>query len=111
MYYFHLVHMRDAHGPWFVNILFIQYLPNHKDIALYLTLDDERCFNSLLSTCILPLTSADLFWNRDLELYEYLEACSHEWQVLQPSKIGNTLISLDRWILQLFKLNTLIHTY
>jgi hypothetical protein len=67
MYYFHLVHVRDAHGHWFMNILFIQALPNHQYILLYITLDDERCLNSLLSAGLLPSTSNHLFWNGDIE--------------------------------------------
>jgi hypothetical protein len=78
MYYLHLVLTRGTHGHWFVNILFIWALPNHQDIALHLMLDDERCLNALLSMGVLPSTSAHLFWNRDLELYEYLEACNHQ---------------------------------
>jgi hypothetical protein len=50
------------------------------------------------------------YGNEGLESYEYLEACSHQWQVLPPSTVGNTSMSLDRWILQVFDLNTFIHT-
>jgi hypothetical protein len=95
MYYLHMVLARDAHGCWFVNILFVWVVPNHQTIVLHLTLNDERFLNALLSAGIFPSTSSHLFWNRDLELYEYLEACSHQWQVLLPSTVGNTLISLD----------------
>jgi hypothetical protein len=108
VYYLHLVLTRDAHGCWFVNILFIRALPNHQDISLYLTLDDEICLNALLSVGLLPSTSAHLFWNQDIDLYEYLEACSHQWKVLPPSIVGNTLMSPDRWIIQVLDLNTLI---
>jgi hypothetical protein len=73
-------------------------------------LNDERFLNSLLSVGLLPSTSTHLFWKRDLESYEYLEACSHQWQVLSPSTVGNTSMSPDRWILQVFDLNTFIHT-
>jgi hypothetical protein len=48
VYYLHLVHVRDAHGHWFVNILFIRAPSNYQAIALYLALDDERCLNALL---------------------------------------------------------------
>jgi hypothetical protein len=110
VHYLHLVHARDAHGRWFVNILFIQYPPNYQYISLYLTLDDDIFLNSLLSMGVLPWTSSHLFQNRNLESYEYLEACSHQWQVLPPSTVGNTSMSLDGWILQVLDLNTLIHT-
>jgi hypothetical protein len=76
MHYFHLVHERDAHDRWFMNILFFQSPPNHKVISLYLMLDDERCLNALISMGLLPSTSAHLFWNHDLDYYEYLKACS-----------------------------------
>ena len=33
-------------------------------------------------------------------MFECLETCSHQWQVLSPSTVfGNTSMSLDRWIL------------
>jgi hypothetical protein len=44
-----MVHARDAHGHWFVNIIFVRDPPNHQDIALYLMMIDERFPNSLLS--------------------------------------------------------------
>jgi hypothetical protein len=84
VYYLHLVHVRDAHGHWFVNILFIRDPPNYQDISLYLMMDDERFLNALLSVGLLPSTSAHLFWNRYLASYEYIEACSHQWKVLPP---------------------------
>jgi hypothetical protein len=87
MHYLHLVHVRDAHGHWFMNILFIRSPPNNQDISLYLVLDDERCFNALLSVDLLSSTSAHPFWKQDLDSYEYLESCSHQWQVLLPSTI------------------------
>jgi hypothetical protein len=62
MHYLHLVHARDAHGHWFMNILFIRAPPNHQAIALYLMLDDERFLNALLSVGLLPSTSTHLFW-------------------------------------------------
>ena len=77
MYLFHLAHVKDAQGRWFMNMFFIQVPPNHQDIAFYLVLTDERCLNSLLSLGLLPSNSAQLFWKRDLESYEYLEACSN----------------------------------
>jgi hypothetical protein len=93
-----------------VNILFIRVPPNHQESVVYLMMTNERFLNSLISTILLPSTSDHLFWKRDLESYEYLEACSHQWQVLLPSTVGNTSMSLDRWILQVFDLNTFIHT-
>jgi hypothetical protein len=110
MHYLHLVHVKDAHGCWFVNMFFVRVPPNHQAPALYLMLNDERFLNALLSVGLLPSNSTHLFWKRDLESYEYLEACSHQWQVLLPSIVGNTSMSLDRWILQVFDLNTFIHT-
>jgi hypothetical protein len=110
MHYLHLVHAKDAQGHWFMNMFFIRVPPNHQAIALYLMLTDERCLNALLSVGLLPSTSTHLFWKRGLESYEYLEACSHQWQVLSPSTVGNTSMSPDRWILQVFDLNTFIHT-
>jgi hypothetical protein len=95
VYYLHLVHMRDTHGRWFMKILFIRALPNHQYISLHLVLDDEIYLNDLLSTGLLPSTSTHLLWNQDIELYEYLEAFDHQWQVLPPSKFGNTLMSHD----------------
>jgi hypothetical protein len=77
MYYLHLAHAKDAQGRWFVNMFFIRFPPNHEAPALYLMLTDERCLNALLSVGLLPSTSTHLFWKRDLESYEYLEACSH----------------------------------
>jgi hypothetical protein len=59
----HLVHARDAHGRWFVNILFVQAPPNYQAIALYLALDDERCLNAALSTGLIPSNSTHLLWN------------------------------------------------
>jgi hypothetical protein len=49
VHYLHMVHVKDAHGHWFVNTLFIQVPPNHQDISLYLMLYDERFLNALLS--------------------------------------------------------------
>jgi hypothetical protein len=77
MYYLHLVHARDAHGRWFMNILFIRAPPNYQAIALYLVMDDDRYLNYLLLAGLLPSTSTHLSWNQDLKSYEYLEACSH----------------------------------
>jgi hypothetical protein len=77
MYCLHLVHKKDAQGHWFMNMFFILFSPNHQYLALYLVLNDEKWLNSLLSTGLLPSTSAYLFWKRDLDSYEYLEACSH----------------------------------
>jgi hypothetical protein len=75
-----------------------------------LVLTDEICPNAILPAGLLPSTSAHLFYKLDLESYEYLEDCSHQWQVLPPSIVGNTSMSLNRWILQVFNINTLIHT-
>jgi hypothetical protein len=77
MYRLHLAHTKDTHGHWFVNMFFVQFPPNHQALALYLMLNDERCLNALLSAGLLPSTSTHLLWRRDLESYEYLEACSH----------------------------------
>ena len=111
VYRLHLVHVKDAQGRWFVNVFFFQSPPNHEAHALFLMLNDERCLNALLLAVFLRSNSSHLLWKRDLESYEYLEACSDQWQVLLPSKVGNTSMSLDRWILQVFNLNTFIHTY
>jgi hypothetical protein len=75
----HLVNARDAHCHWFMNIIFIRAPPNHQTIYLYLMLDDERFLNALLSVGLLPSNSTHLFWKQDLESYEYLEACNHQW--------------------------------
>jgi hypothetical protein len=60
MHYLHLVHAKDAQGRWFVNIFFVQVPLNHQAPTLYLVLNHERSLNSLLSTGILPSTSAHL---------------------------------------------------
>jgi hypothetical protein len=62
MHYLHLVYMRDEHGHWFMNILFIRDPPNNQSIAFYLVINCERLPNALLSTGLLPLTSTHLFW-------------------------------------------------
>jgi hypothetical protein len=62
MHYLHRVHVGDAQGRWFVNILLVLAPPNHQAIALYLMLTDERCPDALLSVGLLPLTSSHLFW-------------------------------------------------
>jgi hypothetical protein len=54
MYYLHLVHARDAHDHWFVNILFFYNPPNRQAIVLFLVLDDERFLNYLFSVGFLP---------------------------------------------------------
>jgi hypothetical protein len=77
VYRLHLAHAKDTQGRWFVNMFFVRFPPNHEAPALYLMLTDERCLNALLSAGLFPSTSAHLFWKRDLESYEYLEACSH----------------------------------
>ena len=77
MHYVHLVHAKDAQVRRFMNIFFVRFPPNHQAPALYLVLNDERCLNSLLSSGLLPLMPAHLFWRQDLDSYEYLEACSH----------------------------------
>jgi hypothetical protein len=110
MYRLHLAHTKDTQGHWFVNMFFVRFPPNHEAPALYLMLTDERCLNALLSVGLFPSTSAHLFWKRDLESYEYLEACSHQWQALSPSTVGNTSMSPDRWILQVFDTDSSIHT-
>jgi hypothetical protein len=62
VHYLHLVHARDAQGCWFMNILFVRDPPNNQAIALYLMLNDEKFPNALLSSDLLPSTSAHLFW-------------------------------------------------
>jgi hypothetical protein len=61
MHFFHLVHVKDIQGCWFVNMLFILVSSNHKAIALYLMLINEIFLNTLLSTGLLPSTLAHLF--------------------------------------------------
>jgi hypothetical protein len=110
MYRFHLSHTKDAQGRWSVNLFFVRFPPNHEAPALYLVLTDERFLNALLLVGLFPSTSAPLLWKQDLESYEYLEACSHQWQALWPSTVGNTSMSHDRWILQVFNTSSFIHT-
>ena len=110
MYLLHLEHTKDAQVRWFMNMFFVRFPPNHQAPPFYLVLNDERCINDLLSAGLLPLNLSHLFWNRDLESYEYPWACSHQWQVLSPSTIGNTSMSPDRWILQVFDPDSFIHT-
>jgi hypothetical protein len=110
MYHLHLAHAKDAQGRWFMNMVFVRLPPNHEFFALYLVLTDERCINALLSVGLFPSTSAHLFGKRNLESYEYLEDCNHQWKSLSPSTVGNTLVSPDRWILQVFDIDYSIHT-
>jgi hypothetical protein len=77
MYHLHLTHAKDAQGCWFVNMFFVRSPPNHEAPALFFVLYDERCLNALLSAGLFPSTSDHVFWIRDLDFYEYLEACSH----------------------------------
>ena len=93
MYRLHFAHAKDAQGRWFVNMFFIRSPPNHEAPNLFLILIDERCLNALLSMGLFPSKSTHLFWKRDLESYEYLEACSHQWQALSPLTVGNTSMS------------------
>jgi hypothetical protein len=109
MYRLHLAHAKDAHGRWFVKLFFIRFPPNHEALALFM-LTDEICLNAIISAGLFPSTSAHLFWKWDLEYCEYLEACSHQCQALLPSTIGNTLMSPDQWILQVFETDSFIHT-
>jgi hypothetical protein len=44
------------------------------------------------------------------ESYEYLEVYSHQWKALSPSTVGNTSMSLDQCILQVFNTDSSIHT-
>jgi hypothetical protein len=62
MYHFHSTHTEDAQGPWFMNMFFIRFPPNHEAPTFYLVLNDERCLNDLLSMGLLPLNLAHLFW-------------------------------------------------
>jgi hypothetical protein len=94
-----------------MNMFFARVPPNHQATYLYLVLTDERFLNSLLLIGLIPSTSAHLFQKRDLESYGYLQDCSHQWQVLSPLTFGNTSMSLDRWILQVFNLKSIIHTF
>jgi hypothetical protein len=110
MHFLHLVHEKDTQVCWIMNMFFVQVPQNHQYISLYLMLNDERCLNALLSVGLLPLTSTHLLWKQGLESHDYLEACSHQWQFLSPLIVGNTLMSHDRWILQVLDLNTFIHT-
>jgi hypothetical protein len=110
MYHFHLAHAKDTQGRWFVNLFFVRFPPNHEAIALYLMMNDERFLNSLFSVNLFPSNSTHLLWKRNLESYEYLESCSHQWQALFPSTVGNNSMSLDHWILQVFDTDSSIHT-
>jgi hypothetical protein len=110
MYRLHLAHTKYAQGHWFMNMSFGQFPPNHEAPSLYLMLIDERCLNDLLSVSLFPSTSAHLFCKWDLESYEYLEACSHQWQALSPLTVGNTSMYPDRWILQVFDTESSINT-
>jgi hypothetical protein len=95
VHYLHMVHARDARGHWFINILFVSGPRIYQSISLYLMLDDEIFLNALLSTGLLQSTSSHLFWNQDLELYEYLKSSSHKWKVLPPLAVGNTSMSTN----------------
>jgi hypothetical protein len=57
MYRFHLAHVKDAEGRWFMNLFFIRFPPNHEAPTLYLALTDERFLNALLSVGLFPSTS------------------------------------------------------
>ena len=109
MYYLHLEHAKDAQGRWFMNMFFVRSPPNYEVPALLLVLTDERCLNALLSVSLFPSTSAHLFQIWDLEFYEYLEACSHQWQALSPLTYGNTSMPPNQWISQVFDTNSFIH--
>jgi hypothetical protein len=53
---------RERHtGHWFVNMFFVRFPPNYEAPSLYLMLTDERFLNVVLSTGLLPSTSAHLF--------------------------------------------------
>ena len=110
VYRLHLAHVKNTQGHWFVNMFFIRYPPNHEASSLFIMLTDERFLNSLLSASLFPSTSAHLFQIWDLEFYEYLEACSHQWQALSPLTDGNTSMSPDQWIYQVFETNSFILT-
>jgi hypothetical protein len=56
MYRLHLAHVKDAQVRWFVNMFFVQFLPNHEAPTLYLVMTNERCLNALLSVGLLPST-------------------------------------------------------
>ena len=47
--------------------------------AEYLMLDDGGCLNALLSVDFIPSNSDHLFWDLNLESFECLETCSHQW--------------------------------
>ena len=69
-------------------------------LAEYLVLDDEGCINALLPADFIPSTSDHLFWDRNLE--SFLVPWDLQSSVegsLAIDSFGNTLMSLDRWIL------------
>ena len=48
-------------------------------VAEYLMSIDGGYLNSLLLIDSIPSTSDNLFWNRSLESFEFLETYSHRW--------------------------------
>jgi hypothetical protein len=115
VYLLHLVHAKNAQVCWFVNMFFFRFPPNHEAPDLYLVLTDERFLNDLLLAGLFPSNSAHLFWKRDLESYQYLEAYSHQWKALSPSTVGNTSMYPDLMdssgVRQLTPLFTLVRMY
>ena len=74
----------------------------------YLMLDDGGCLNALLPSDFIPSTPDHL---ESRVIFECLETCSHQWQVLSPSTVfENTLMSPNRWILSSVDINTSIRT-
>ena len=80
-------------------------------VAEYLVLVYGGCLNSLLPSDFIPLTSDNLFLDRSIESFEFLETYNNQWQVLLPSIVlGIHQCPLIDGLFQVFDLNTFIHT-